>query len=133
MNNQELRTKSVKQKLNAIDIEFRGKNVLLLDDSIVRGTTSREIVQMTRDAGANKVYFASASPPVRFKNVYGIDMPTEEELVAHERTTRQVCDYIQADRLIYQSYSDFEDAILHEKASLDGFESSCFTGHYIDF
>lgn len=133
MNNQELRTKSVKQKLNAIDIEFRGKNVLLLDDSIVRGTTSREIVQMARDAGANKVYFASASPPVRFKNVYGIDMPTEEELVAHERTTRQVCDFIQADRLIYQDYLDFEDAILHEKASLDGFESSCFTGRYIDF
>lgn len=132
MNNQELRKKSVKQKLNAIDIEFRGKNVLLLDDSIVRGTTSKEIVQMARDAGANKVYFASASPPVRFKNVYGIDMPTEEELIAHGRTIEEIAEYIGADKLIYQDYDDFEDAVLYTGSDVKEFEASCFTGRYVD-
>ena len=132
MDNQKLREQSVKQKLNAIDIEFRGKNVLLLDDSIVRGTTSKEIVQMARDAGAKKVYFASASPPVRYRNIYGIDMPTNEELIAHGRTVDQIAEFICADRLIYQDYEDFVEAVHYEKSSVDGFESSCFTGRYID-
>lgn len=132
MDNQELRQKSVRRKLNAIPLEFKDKNVLLLDDSIVRGTTSREIVQMARDAGAKNVYFASASPPVRYKNVYGIDMPTEEELVAHGRSISQIAEYIGADRLFYQDYEDFVDAVNHKESRADGFEASCFTGEYID-
>jgi len=132
MNDQNTRKKSVRRKLNAIDIEFRGKNVLLLDDSIVRGTTSKEIVQMAREAGANKVFFASASPPVRFKNVYGIDMPTQEELVAYDRTEEEIAEYIGADRLVYQDYGDFVSAVYYHKSEVDGFETSCFDGEYID-
>jgi amidophosphoribosyltransferase len=102
MPGQAVRKKSVRQKLNAIGVEFKGRNVLLVDDSIVRGTTSKEIVQMAREAGANKVYMASAAPPVRYPNVYGIDMPTQEELVAHGRTIEEIRQFIGADALIYQ-------------------------------
>jgi len=131
MDNQKLREDAVKTKLNAIPIEFRGKNVLLLDDSIVRGTTSKEIIQMARRAGANKVYFASASPPVSYRNVYGIDMPTEEELVAHGRSVDEIAEYIGADKLIYQDQDAFVDACRYDKATAHDFETSCFTGDYI--
>jgi len=100
------RKKSVRQKLNAIDVEFRGKNVLLVDDSIVRGTTSKQIIQMARDGGAKKVYFASAAPPVRFPNVYGIDMPSVQELIGNGRTEAEIAAAIGADQLIYQDLSD---------------------------
>lgn len=133
MDNQQLRERSVRSKLNAIPLEFRGKNVLLLDDSIVRGTTSREIVRIAREAGANKVYFASASPPVRYRNVYGIDMPTEEELVAHDRTTDEIAAYIGADKLIYQDCQDFTDAIHYKHSNALSFETSCFTGENYDY
>ncbi|GJL81998.1 MAG: amidophosphoribosyltransferase [marine bacterium B5-7] len=125
------RRKSVRQKLNAIDLEFRGKNVLLVDDSIVRGTTSREIIQMARDAGARKVYFASAAPPVRFPNVYGIDMPTSNELVGSGRDTDEICREIGADRVFYQELTDLEDAVREGNPKIDAFDSSCFSGHYI--
>jgi amidophosphoribosyltransferase len=131
MPGQQMRQKSVRQKLNAIDLEFRGKNVLLVDDSIVRGTTSREIVQMAREAGARRVYFASAAPPVRYPNVYGIDMPAVEELVAHNRDETEVCADIGADRLIYQELADLETAVQQGNPSLKLFESSCFDGHYV--
>jgi len=131
MPGQQMRRKSVRQKLNAIDLEFRGKNVLLVDDSVVRGTTSREIVQMARDAGARRVYFASAAPPVRYPNVYGIDMPVVEELVAHNRDETEVCAEIGADRLIYQELADLEVAVRQGNPSLKLFESSCFDGHYV--
>src|SRR5690606_37434318 len=111
MPGQAVRKKSVRQKLSAIDMEFRGKNVLLVDDSIVRGTTSREIVDMARAAGANKVYFASAAPPVRYPNVYGIDMPSQSELIATGRDTAQIASEIGADGLVYQELSDLEQAI----------------------
>ncbi len=125
------RRKSVRQKLNAIDLEFRGKNVLLVDDSIVRGTTSQQIIQMARDAGAKKVYFASAAPPVRFPNVYGIDMPTTAELVGSGRDTAQICAKIGADRVFYQELGDLEDAVREGNPRIDGFDASCFSGHYI--
>jgi amidophosphoribosyltransferase len=125
------RKKSVRQKLNAIATEFRGRNVLLVDDSIVRGTTSKEIVQMARDAGARKVYMASAAPPVRYPNVYGIDMPTKEELIAHGRTTEQIREFIGADALIYQDVDAMKRVVRLLNPKLDGFEASCFDGVYI--
>ncbi len=131
MPGQQMRRKSVHQKLNAIDLEFRGKNVLLVDDSIIRGTTSEQIVQMARDAGARKVYFASAAPAVRYPNVYGIDMPAAEEFVAHGRNEQQICETIGADWLIYQDLDALEDAIRQGNPSLTEFESSCFDGDYI--
>ncbi len=132
MPGQKVRKKSVRQKLNAIDLEFRGKNVLLVDDSIVRGTTSQQIVQMARDAGANKVYFASAAPAVRFPNVYGIDMPAATELVAHGRTDDEVGDLIGADRLIYQDLADLEDAVQKKgKSYARRFDTSVFNGDYV--
>ena len=128
---QSVRKKSVRQKLNAIELEFRGKNVLLVDDSIVRGTTSREIVQMARDAGAAKVYFASAAPPVMYPNVYGIDIPTSDELVAHGRSEDEVCATIGADWLIYQEVEDLVDAASEGNPDIDRFEMSVFTGEYV--
>lgn len=131
MPGQEQRKKSVRQKLNTIPLEFRGKNVLLVDDSIVRGTTSKEIIEMARDAGAKKVYFASAAPEIRFPNVYGIDMPCQNELIAHERTTEQICAAIGADRLIFQDFQVLVDAAHEGNATIQRFEDSVFTGHYI--
>jgi amidophosphoribosyltransferase len=124
------RTKSVRQKLNTIELEFRDKNVLLIDDSIVRGTTSKEIIQMARDAGAKKVYFASAAPPVRCQNVYGINMPTTKELVAHGRTEEEVCEIIGADRLFYQSLPDLIEAVQEGNPDIKRFDTSCFSGEY---
>ena len=131
MPGQALRKKSVRQKLNPIAIEFRGKNVLLVDDSIVRGTTSHEIVQMAREAGARKVFFASAAPPVRFPNVYGIDMPTRHELLATGRTDQEISKEIGADLVIYQDLSALEDAVRKLNPSLVKFETSCFNGVYV--
>ncbi|MBX9871409.1 MAG: amidophosphoribosyltransferase, partial [Burkholderiaceae bacterium] len=131
MPGQAVRKKSVRQKLNVIGSEFKGRNVLLVDDSIVRGTTSREIVQMAREAGANKVYMASAAPPVRFPNVYGIDMPTVEELVAHGRSVEEVRQIIGADALIYQDVDAMKQAIGKLNPQLSGFEASCFDGVYV--
>ncbi len=131
MPGQALRKKSVRQKLNPIGVEFEGKNVLLIDDSIVRGTTSKQIVQMARDAGARKVYFASAAPPVRFPNVYGIDMPSRDELLATDRTDQQICDEIGADALIYQDLEALEANVLALNPNIKDFDSSCFDGHYV--
>jgi len=131
MPGQAVRKKSVRQKLNVIASEFKGRNVLLVDDSIVRGTTSREIVQMAREAGANKVYMASAAPPVRYPNVYGIDMPTASELVAHGRTVEEVRQLIGADALIYQDVEGMKQAIGKLSNRLSGFEASCFDGFYV--
>ena len=131
MPGQAVRKKSVRQKLNVITSEFKGRNVLLVDDSIVRGTTSREIVQMARDAGARKVYMASAAPPVRFPNVYGIDMPTATELVAHGRTVDEVREIIGCDALIYQDVEGMKNAIGKLNPQLDGFDASCFDGVYV--
>lgn len=131
MPGQAVRRKSVRQKLNAIAQEFRGKNVLLVDDSIVRGTTSREIVQMARDAGARKVYFASAAPPVRYANVYGIDMPSRSELIASERNDDEICREIGADGLVYQVLDDLKAAVRDVNPSITHFETSCFDGHYV--
>jgi amidophosphoribosyltransferase len=131
MPGQQQRKKSVRQKLNAIGLEFQGKNVLLVDDSIVRGTTSQEIVQMARDAGARKVYFASASPPIRYANVYGIDMPSPSELIAHGRSEDEVCEAIGADRLIYQDLDDLIDAVRKGNPSLARFDCSVFDGKYV--
>jgi amidophosphoribosyltransferase len=131
MPGQGVRKKSVRQKLNAIGMEFKGRNVLLVDDSIVRGTTSREIVQMAREAGASKVYMASAAPPVRYPNVYGIDMPTKEELIAHGRTMDEIRDYIGCDALIYQDVDGMKQAVHALRCDLKGLEASCFDGHYI--
>ena len=125
------RRKSVRQKLNAIAQEFRGKNVLLVDDSIVRGTTSREIINMAREAGANKVYFASASPPVRFANVYGIDMPSRSELIAAFRNDEEICREIGADELIYQDLDALRAAVRAVNPAVTQFETSCFDGHYV--
>jgi amidophosphoribosyltransferase len=131
MPGQASRRKSVRQKLNAIAQEFRGKNVLLVDDSIVRGTTSREIIQMARDAGAKKVYFASASPPVRFANVYGIDMPTRSELIAAHRNDEEIRREIGADALIYQDLDALRQAVHAVNPALMQFDTSCFDGQYI--
>ena len=131
MPGQAVRKKSVRQKLNVIASEFKGRNVLLVDDSIVRGTTSREIVQMARDAGARKVYLASAAPPVRYPNVYGIDMPTSTELVAHNRTVAEIQQIIGCDALIYQEVEGMKRAIGALNTRLDGFDASCFDGVYV--
>ena len=131
MPGQAVRKKSVRQKLNVIASEFKGRNVLLVDDSIVRGTTSREIVQMARDAGARKVYLASAAPPVRYPNVYGIDMPTSTELVAHGRTIPEIQKIIGCDALIYQEVDAMKRAIGSLNPALAGFDASCFDGVYI--
>ncbi len=131
MPGQQLRSKSVRQKLNAIHLEFEGKNVLLVDDSIVRGTTSGQIIQMAREAGAKKVYFASAAPPVRYPNVYGIDMPAAHELVAHGRTEDEVCAVIGADKLIYQNLSDLIAAVQKGNPNITQFDTSCFDEQYI--
>ena len=131
MPGQKVRKKSVKQKLNTIDIEFKNKNVLLIDDSIVRGNTSKQIIQMARDAGANKVYFASASPPIRHPNVYGIDMPYVNELVAYNRTVDEIKDEIGADKLIYQSLDDLVASVKKYNTKIDEFDCSCFNGEYI--
>ncbi len=131
MPGQGARKKSVRQKLNAIGSEFQGRNVLLVDDSIVRGTTSKEIVQMARDAGANKVYLASAAPPVRFPNVYGIDMPTAKELVAHDRSLEEIRQYIGCDALIYQDVDGMKNAVGKLNTGVHGFEASCFDGIYV--
>jgi amidophosphoribosyltransferase len=131
MPGQSVRKKSVRQKLNVIDLEFRDKNVLLVDDSIVRGTTSEQIVQMAREAGARKVYFASAAPPVRYPNVYGIDMPTASELVAHNRSAAEVAAAIGVDRLIFQDLSDLELAVGKGNTQIKHFDTSCFSGEYI--
>ncbi|WP_050463043.1 amidophosphoribosyltransferase [Herbaspirillum autotrophicum] len=131
MPGQAIRKKSVRQKLNAIGSEFKGKSVLLVDDSIVRGTTSREIVQMAREAGAKRVIFASAAPPVKFPNVYGIDMPTRDELIAYGRTDDEVCREITADALVYQEVEALKRSISEVNPALRNFEASCFDGHYI--
>ncbi len=131
MPGQALRRKSVRQKLNAIAVEFKGKNVLLVDDSIVRGTTSREIVQMAREAGANKVFFASAAPPVRFPNVYGIDMPTSKELIASGKSYAEIAKEIGADQLIYQDLDALIQDVKNVNPNITQFETSCFSGDYI--
>lgn len=131
MPGQQQRKKSVRQKLNAIDLEFRGKNVLLVDDSIVRGTTSQQIIQMARDAGAVKVYFASASPPVRYPNVYGIDMPSVNELIAHDKTTDEIARAIGADHLVFQDLEDLIDAVHRGNPEITSFDTSVFSGEYV--
>ncbi len=131
MPGQAVRQKSVRQKLNPIELEFRGKNVLLLDDSIVRGTTSEQIIRMAREAGANKVYFASAAPPVRFPNVYGIDMPAARELLAHDRTVEEIRGKIGADHMIYQDLEDLTEAVREGNEAIQAFDCSCFNGEYV--
>lgn len=131
MPGQAVRKKSVRQKLNAMAIEFKDKNVLIVDDSIVRGTTSSEIVQMARDAGAKKVIFASAAPPVKFPNVYGIDMPTRGELVAYGRTHEEIAKIIGADQLVYQDVEDMKRAVRDVNPALKDFDASCFDGKYV--
>jgi amidophosphoribosyltransferase len=131
MPGQAVRKKSVRQKLNAIESEFKGRNVLLVDDSIVRGTTCTQIIQMAREAGANKVYFASAAPPVRFPNVYGIDMPSPEELIAHGRTEEEISQLIGVDWLVYQDLEDLIEASREGNPEIKEFECSVFTGEYV--
>jgi amidophosphoribosyltransferase len=131
MPGQATRKKSVRQKLNTIHQEFQGKNVLLVDDSIVRGTTSKEIVNMAREAGATKVYLASAAPPVRYANVYGIDMPTRGELIASDRNEEEICKEIGADGLLYQDLDDLKAAVRAVNPSINFFETSCFDGSYV--
>ena len=131
MPGQRERKKSVRQKLNAVAMEFKGKNVLLVDDSIVRGTTSQEIVMMARESGANRVFFASAAPPVRYANVYGIDMPTRQELIANGRSDEEIASEIGADALIYQDLDALKAAVREANPRLTEFETSCFDGNYI--
>lgn len=131
MPGQTQRRKSVRRKLNAISSEFKGKNVLLVDDSIVRGTTSEQIIEMARESGANKVYFASAAPEIRFPNVYGIDMPSANELIAYGREIEQICECIKADGLIFQDIDDLVDAVREENSAITRFETSVFDGNYI--
>jgi amidophosphoribosyltransferase len=131
MPGQSQRKKSVKQKLNTIGLEFKDKNVLLIDDSIVRGTTSRQIIEMARAAGAAKVYLASAAPPVRYPNVYGIDMPSATELIAHNRTEQEVCDLIGADWLVYQDLEDLVASSAEGNPDIKQFDCSVFNGEYI--
>jgi amidophosphoribosyltransferase len=131
MPGQKQRKKSVRQKLSAIELEFKGKNVLLVDDSIVRGTTSQQIVQMARDAGASKVFFASAAPPVRYPNVYGIDMASKKEFIANNKNTDQICKSIGADKLIYQDLDDLIWSVQQGNPKIKSFDCSCFDGKYI--
>jgi amidophosphoribosyltransferase len=131
MPGQSLRKKSVRQKLNTIPQEFKGKSVLLVDDSIVRGTTSKEIINMAREAGAARVYMASAAPPVRYPNVYGIDMPTRGELIANGRNEAEICREIGADGLLYQSLDDLKASVREINPTTQFFETSCFDGCYI--
>lgn len=131
MPGQAVRKKSVRQKLSAIPLEFKGKNVLLVDDSIVRGTTSREIVEMVRSAGANKVFIASAAPPVRFPNVYGINMPTRKELIASGKDIEQIAKEIGVDGLVYQDLADLEQSLRDLNPTISSFDSSCFNGQYV--
>jgi amidophosphoribosyltransferase len=131
MPGQQERKKSVRRKLNAINAEFKDKNVLLVDDSIVRGTTSEQIIEMAREAGAKKVYFASAAPEIRFPNVYGIDMPTSNELIAHGRDADEIARLIGADGIIFQDLSDLVEAVRMENPDIKRFETSVFDGHYI--
>jgi amidophosphoribosyltransferase len=131
MPGQEQRHRSVRQKLNAIDLEFRNKNVLLVDDSIVRGTTSRQIIQMAREAGARKVYFASAAPPVRYPNVYGIDMPAPSELIAAGRKVSEIESELGADWLIYQDLDALVAACREGNSAITRFDTSCFSGEYV--
>jgi amidophosphoribosyltransferase len=131
MPGQTIRQKSVRQKLNPIDLEFKDKNVLLVDDSVVRGTTSSQIIQMAREAGAKKVFLASAAPPVRYPNVYGIDMPAATELIAHGRTLEEVAAAIGADRLIYQHLDDLIASVARGNRRLQHFDASVFDGRYI--
>ena len=125
------RAQSVRRKLNAIDLEFRDKNVLLVDDSIVRGTTSRQIIKLAREAGARKVYFASAAPPVRYPNVYGIDMPAASELIANGRTVDEIRKIIGADRLIFQDLHGLIRSVRHDNSDITEFDTSCFSGQYV--
>jgi amidophosphoribosyltransferase len=131
MPGQAIRRKSVRQKLNAISLEFKNKNVMLVDDSIVRGTTSQEIVQMARESGARKVFFASASPPVRYPNVYGIDMPTATELIANARDHDEIREAIGCDALVYQDLDALVRDVRAGNERLTQFETSCFSGHYV--
>ena len=131
MPGQQQRKKSVRQKLNAIELEFKGKNVLLVDDSIVRGTTCNEIIQMAREAGARKVYFASAAPAVQYPNVYGIDMPAAQELIAHGRTTEEIGKLIGADKLIYQDLEDLVETCKEGNPGVESFDCSVFNGTYL--
>ncbi|ABM62562.1 amidophosphoribosyltransferase [Halorhodospira halophila] len=131
MPGQAARKKSVRQKLNPIPLEFAGKNVLLVDDSVVRGTTSQQLVQLARESGARRVYLASAAPPVRYPNVYGIDMPAPEELIAHNRDEAEITAAIGADRMIYQELDDLEAAVADGNPEIRQFDSSCFNGHYV--
>ena len=131
MPGQQMRRKSVRQKLNAIELEFRGKNVLLVEDSIVRGTTSSQIVQMAREAGARKVYLASAAPPIRFPNVYGIDMPAASELFAFDRSEEEVGRMINADWLTYQRLEDLIESAREGNPAISAFECSVFDGNYV--
>jgi amidophosphoribosyltransferase len=131
MPGQQQRKKSVRQKLSAVPFEFRNKNVLLVDDSIVRGTTCHEIIQMARDAGANNVYFASAAPPVKYPNVYGIDMPERNELIASGHSVEEVCKIIGADRLIFQDLDDLIEAVQDKHSDAKKFDCSVFDGKYI--
>tara|TARA_B100000212_G_C27054661_1_gene397165 strand:- start:136 stop:594 length:459 start_codon:yes stop_codon:yes gene_type:complete len=130
MPGQGIRKRSVAHKLSPIEIEFKGKNVLLVDDSIVRGNTSKKIIEMVRKNGAKRVYFASASPPIRFQNVYGIDMPATSELVAHNRSTKEIKEYIKADELIYQDIEDLKLSASIGNPQITHFEDSVFTGKY---
>ncbi len=131
MPGQQERQRSVRRKLNVVDLEFRGKTVLIIDDSIVRGTTSKQIIQMARDAGARQVYFASAAPPVRYPNVYGIDMPAAEELIAHRRTEEEIQEALGADWLIYQSLEDLVSACSEGNPGITRFDTSCFSNEYV--
>ena len=131
MPGQEQRKNSVRRKLNTISSEFRGKNVLLVDDSIVRGTTSEQIVEMARHAGAKKVYFASAAPEIRYPNVYGIDMPTVNELIAYNRSVEEIAELIGVDRLIFQDLTDLTESVRQENPNIKHFDASVFTGEYI--
>ena len=131
MPGQKARKKSVRQKLNPVPLEFKDKNVMLVDDSIVRGTTCKQIIEMARDAGAKSVYFASAAPPVRYPNVYGIDMPSSEELIAHNRTVDEIKELIGADWLVYQDLDDLIRCSSEGNPSIANFECSVFNGKYV--
>jgi amidophosphoribosyltransferase len=131
MSSQAERRNSVHKKLNTINSQFKGRNVLLVDDSLVRGNTSRKLIEMARAAGASKVFFATAAPPIISPNVYGIDMPTREEMVAHNRTEEQVAEHIGADAMIYQKVDDLRDSIIDLNPKIKQLDMSCFTGEYV--